>query len=460
MKKRLISTALTFVIICSIFSAFANNAAEWASEDVKLMIAYGIIPQSMQNIDYTAEIKREQFAELIYNAYQIKKDDIFMPLLIKPFQDTDSIPAAALYELGIINGDETGQFAGTRSITRQEAAKILCIFYGIINEKTFLSADESVLRKFTDEAEISAWARKYISVLVKSGIMGDLGDSKFHPAEPVTIQQAVVMISRLTDLQPLKTSIQTWSQNFAAGVDSRFTVNAEWNAVPKAAEYTVTVTEWRDTIHGEEIGARNPVTYTVDEPRISFAGDPNRRYVLAITGGEFEEVVEKHTPVAVPYEVRLREMEEGGGLPETQEEAEAVMQNITVNVWKLNSGEKVPSTLQITVHRAIADKMQQVFQEIFEGEEKFPIYSAGAYSWRGGRSEHNWGTAVDINPDENYCIYTNGTIVGKYWKPYIDPYSITPYGEVIRAFEKHGFTWGGDEWSGNRDFMHFSYLGT
>ena len=108
----------------------------------------------------------------------------------------------------------------------------------------------------------------------------------------------------------------------------------------------------------------------------------------------------------------------------------------------------------------IADSVKAVFEEIYEGDEKFPIKDLGAYAWRGGTTEHNSGTAIDINYNENYCLYKDGSSVGSHWKPYEDEYSITPYGDVIRAFEKYGFTWGGDAWSNPKDYMHFSYLGT
>jgi hypothetical protein len=78
----------------------------------------------------------------------------------------------------------------------------------------------------------------------------------------------------------------------------------------------------------------------------------------------------------------------------------------------------------------------------------------------GRLSEHNYGTAIDINSNENYCLYTNGTTVGSFWKPYENQYSITPYGDVITAFERRGFTWGGDAWNNPKDYMHFSYFGT
>lgn len=458
MKK----TLVVFFILAAIWSNMlgcASDVAEWAKEDVQQMIDCGVVPDGMRDVSYTENITREQLADLLYRAYQVTAEEKYTPQVKKPFPDTTSIAAAALYELGILGGDENGKFAPARHVTRQEAAKMFCTFYGIINDRNILTADLKILHTFADEKQIGEWARKYVAILAEKSIMGDFGDGNFYPNDSMSVQQAIVIVSRLTDLKAPAQSAPRPIVS-AENSDSDFLVQASWEKVSGVKEYTVTVTEWRDTVHGEEIGAKDPVVYTVSEPEITFVGEPNRRYVIEVSGGNFRQTIERYTPIAIPYQTRMEEMEQGGGLPENQEEAEALLQTITVNVWNLKNGKKVPSTAQLTVHRVIADKVWQVFQEIFEGEEQFPIYSVGAYAWRGGRSEHNWGTAIDINPTENYCIYTNGTVVGDYWKPYMDPHSITPYGEVVCTFEKYGFTWGGDEWSGNRDYMHFSYLGT
>ena len=137
------------------------------------------------------------------------------------------------------------------------------------------------------------------------------------------------------------------------------------------------------------------------------------------------------------------------------------MLEVSVPVWKMKAdGTKYASSAQLVVHDAIAEKVVLVFTEIFNADEQFPIKDLGGYSWRGGKSEHNWGTAIDLNANENYCIYKDGTAVGEGWFPYENPYSVTPYGVVVNAFEKYGFTWGGDAWSNPKDYMHFSYLGT
>lgn len=135
-----------------------------------------------------------------------------------------------------------------------------------------------------------------------------------------------------------------------------------------------------------------------------------------------------------------------------------LMETIEVDVWKLDENNKrYPSKIKLTVNSKLKNNYINVFKELYS--IAFPIKSAGCYNYRdthGGRlSEHAMGTAVDINPDENLCIYSDGSTVGKYYRPYEDPYSVTP--EVVKIFKKYGFEWGG-KWTGTIDYMHFAYF--
>lgn len=147
----------------------------------------------------------------------------------------------------------------------------------------------------------------------------------------------------------------------------------------------------------------------------------------------------------------------------SQQQAEQFQTTVSVKVWDINSkGVKYTRTLQFKIHIALADTIEQIFAEIYANGEKFPIYSIGGYGWRGNTSssEHCLGTALDINPNENYQCKNDGTaLVGNYWKPGVDPYSIPANGIVVKTFEKYGFRWGGT-FNSSKDYMHFSYFGT
>jgi hypothetical protein len=145
------------------------------------------------------------------------------------------------------------------------------------------------------------------------------------------------------------------------------------------------------------------------------------------------------------------------------EEAFPHMKSITVQVWQLtSSGTKTTGTITFKVHPDVFEDVEKIFAEIYQGEEKFPIKSCSGYANRGGTSQHNFGLAIDINPDENYFIVKNGAIkAGKLWKPGENPYSILPNGDVVKAFKKYGWHWSPDMgWSSGADYMHFSLSGT
>ena len=153
----------------------------------------------------------------------------------------------------------------------------------------------------------------------------------------------------------------------------------------------------------------------------------------------------------------------------SREEAEASMTTITVPVWKLSSsGAKTSSTMSLTIHTALAQDVTDIFTEIYNDPEQFPIHDVGGYSWRGDTAtgEHNCGTAIDINANENCQIRDGQVLAGSHWTPGEDPYSISPDSSVVRIFAEHGWSWGGDAWEwdsdisyGYHDYMHFSYMG-
>lgn len=230
-----------------------------------------------------------------------------------------------------------------------------------------------------------------------------------------------------------------------------------WPQIPGIYDYTLKITERRRSYYEGDIPPRETMVYNLgSENTVQIYMNPNRKYFVEVTGGNYGASVNINTEKVYNSDASAI----SANYPQSQETAKPLMTNITVPVWKIKGGNKVSSTATFTVHSAIAEKVKLVFEEIYEGPQKFPIKDVGGYAWRGGRSEHNGGTAIDINYNENYCIYNNGTTIGAYWKPGEDMYSIDPYGDVINAFEKYGFTWGGDSWRNPRDYMHFSYLGT
>jgi hypothetical protein len=78
-------------------------------------------------------------------------------------------------------------------------------------------------------------------------------------------------------------------------------------------------------------------------------------------------------------------------------------------------------------------------------------------------SQHAYGLAVDINPCENPYVYADGHVAHKDCVQYKDrdnddPGVIHAGDKVVDAFASIGWGWGG-EWSGAKDYQHFSSSG-
>jgi len=78
-------------------------------------------------------------------------------------------------------------------------------------------------------------------------------------------------------------------------------------------------------------------------------------------------------------------------------------------------------------------------------------------------SQHSYGWAVDINPLQNPYVRSNGSVLRRAAKPYLDrskqlPGMIHAGDVVVGSFTRIGWGWGGD-WKTIKDYMHFSLTG-
>ncbi|MGH2785473.1 MAG: M15 family metallopeptidase [Actinomycetota bacterium] len=81
----------------------------------------------------------------------------------------------------------------------------------------------------------------------------------------------------------------------------------------------------------------------------------------------------------------------------------------------------------------------------------------------GSWSQHAYGLAIDINPIQNPYVPRSGPVEPPAGAKYADrsvPVQglIRPNDVVVRAFERIGWSWGG-EWSSAKDYQHFSANG-
>lgn len=91
-------------------------------------------------------------------------------------------------ELGIMVGDDQGNFNPYATVTRAEMATIIC---RMLDETDNLPSSTA----FTD-VPVGHWANACVGKAAELGIINGYGDGKFGPSDHVTYEQAVTMVIR------------------------------------------------------------------------------------------------------------------------------------------------------------------------------------------------------------------------------------------------------------------------
>ena len=180
-------------------------SALWAQSFVKEAAAKSLLPYEFTNI-YSEHISREQFCILLANMIAVKENyaslDLYMidrgqPYLKNYFEDCNGVDDSVniLFALGIVNGRDESHFDPHGTISREEAAALLCKtaeMYMWIGTETHLN--------YSDTQNISEWARFFVTWANEYGIMTGITETEFAPHDAYTVEQAVATIVRLYNL--------------------------------------------------------------------------------------------------------------------------------------------------------------------------------------------------------------------------------------------------------------------
>ncbi len=136
---------------------------------------------------------------------------------------------------------------------------------------------------------------------------------------------------------------------------------------------------------------------------------------------------------------------------------------------------KLPGLKPFKVCHVFAERVRETLEKLLaqgepitEVEAYRVVRSRGALNERGERtgfSNHSFGIAIDINPQQNglyhRCVHFGPhcqLVRGGPWRPG-QPGSLTAESRVVQAFKGIGLQWGGEIAGKQKDFMHFSPTG-
>lgn len=472
MKKRITAVLLTLCMSLSSIAVFAYEPNWWAVDTVKGAMEYSLISTEYGDKPYTDAINRLDFINVAVNIYCTITAENVTSNAYTPFVDTDNVFANMAYYVGIISGDGEGHFFPKDFITRQEMCKVITSMLSAAGVLGPYFPSTGVFDDIQDAWDIDDWAKDYVAFMLDNDLMAGY-DGMFKPKDYVSREEAAIIAYRC---------FVKYGRDVDGRIQSALKSGTDSNG---RLVYTLEKTVMQS--NGTVIALRNAPDKQLVTPGGEVVGgdpiveeDPNP--VPDGTGG----YAPSGTPLQVPdsdglYQLKtysetlatgeatdkeIRIFGSVGARYSTHEEAEAHMVEVVVPVWEFGDGDQLQTGWRsFKVNSVLAEDVQAIFSEIYNSPEKPPIKDAVGYSWRnalsgGSVSEHNFGTVIDLNYNENYCVYKNGQQIGTFYDPSTSVFSFSPTGVVVQTFAKYGWLWGGNAWvSGTYDYMHFTYLG-
>lgn len=472
MKKACLCIVTALAVLCTQLAAFAYEPSFWAEDAVYGAMELNIISTEYGQKPYDSDISRGDFINVAVNLYATITAEDVCTNAKNPFTDTTDIFPNMAYYAGIISGDGEGHFFPQDTLTRQEMCKIVTNVLSAANVLGVYTPSENVFSTISDEADIAYWARDHVAFMLDNDLMAGYEDGAFHPTDNVTREQAAILAYRCfvkygRDIDgTINTALVPWQDT------NGNTIYSLVKTVKSPYGTTVALRDADNKVYMDASGADQTEQIRQDEN--SYKPDGSAGYAPSGTplqspnaDGLYRLKTYSETlATGEAAEKEARIFGEGGAKYTTLEEAEAHMTETTVPVWKIDdSGNLYESTLTFRINTALVADIQAIFTEIFNSPQKPPIKDATGYAWRssmsnGTLSDHNYGTAIDLNYNENYTFYQNGSTIGSFYDPANSVYSFPETGVVIQTFAKYGWLWGGNAWvSGTKDYMHFSYLG-
>ena len=455
--KRLVSLAAVAALL-SQSGVFAFEPNSWAADAVRSATNLSIISEEYSTKSFSLPISRSDFVNVAINLYATLTAENVSTNSKNPFNDTDNAFANMAYYTGLVSGDGEGHFFPQGTLTRQEMCKIMTSLLDSAGVLSPYFPSENVFTDVKDADDIDYWAKNHVAFMLDNHLMAGDGDTgMFRPKDPVTREEAAIIAYRCYILYgknyegQIKTTLRSTSDANGKQIQTLIKTIVLPNGATVALRY-----------------ASNPDAATDDTPWVGSTVTAPSGTPLQIPDSSGHYKLKTYTETLASGEAAEKEARifPDGAKYTSKEEADAHMSEVTVNVWKLNeANEKYAATLTFRINSVLKDDVVAIFDEIFNSDDKPPIKDATAYAWRnsmasGLYSDHNYGTVIDLNYNENYTVYANGTTIGTFYDPNTSVYSFPPDGTVVQTFAKYGWLWGANAWiNGTVDYMHFTYLG-
>lgn len=176
-----------------------NTASSWSLAELETLYEKNLIsPIIWQN--FQANITRAEFVHMLVTIYEEVKNTTVSSRSTH-FTDIEGhlfeTDIKKAYNLGITSGTSDTTFSPNNSLTRQEAAKMLCSFLTSMRSITIPQRVAS-MTYYTDAASIADWAVPYVAYTYSENLMQGSG-SAFNPNVQLSREQGLLIVGRVVE---------------------------------------------------------------------------------------------------------------------------------------------------------------------------------------------------------------------------------------------------------------------
>lgn len=173
-----------------VFSDLAGY--EWASNAIYKLSEKGVVDGVENNMyEPSRNVNREEFVKLICEAFGFKVGGASSSFVDVKKSDWFYDYVSKAVGLNIVNGVSENTFGSKTQITREDMAVMV---YRAMKAANVLMPEQ--ILEFTDNSDISDYAKEAVGVLGKMGVINGVGNGKFAPKDQATRAESAVIIYR------------------------------------------------------------------------------------------------------------------------------------------------------------------------------------------------------------------------------------------------------------------------
>ncbi len=193
-------TAVLLALSVSATAIAQSEPSAWAVNEVDASAA-NFLKAAEGEIDYSAEITREQFAVVALNIYGAVSGVEIPQMSVKnPFTDCNNPLVVTAYGLGLVQGISENEFAPDEAITREAICTMIARMADEYTNGMDLSAFLPDLGDFKDGDAVSEWAADSVKLCVLAGLIKGTDEGKLEPQSGCTVEQALIIAKRIKNI--------------------------------------------------------------------------------------------------------------------------------------------------------------------------------------------------------------------------------------------------------------------